>query len=238
MLATAIVSGKRIPWDKQESSDDLDSMSSSSGELEDEGAGISHNHTAGGGPSLLVDSELAQIMMEIISIIDCLFRLSISVQNPAPHDRFRAATTADASYEPFDIAHVRAKFSHASNAVVERLGKANAHRRQYFRYREDHHRKLASGLGTDIDAGKSTVASSIPTRLKTNSGGDAASFGVLYEDQRSDTGYSQTSFATSAAPDLSERLRVPSIPDAHTGGPFECPFCLMIISVSTKSAWK
>lgn len=204
---------------------------------EDEDSNTTEDQATGENPSTAVDSELTQIMMEIIDIIDCLFRLSISVQNPAPHDRFGAATLADTAYERFDVDHVRAKFSSASDALVERLGKANSHRRQYFRYREEHHRKLACGLEENMHAGQSTIASSIPMHLKTtNISGDAASFGVLYEDQRSDTGYSQTSFATSTA--ASERLRVPSIPDACSRGPFECPFCLMIISVSTSSAWK
>lgn len=193
-------------------------------------------------PSIPVDSELTQIMMEIVDIIDCLLRLSISVQNPAPHDRFTAAKYTDTSfYEAIDVEHVRAKYSAATEELLERLGKANSHRRQYFKYRDAHHQKLAWGLDqleTNLQAGQSTVASSIPLHLKTidASGEIASSFSVLQEDQRSDTGYSQTSYATSTT--ASERLRVPNIPEAHSRGPFECPFCFMMISVSTTYAWK
>lgn len=191
--------------------------------------------------SIAVDSELTQIMIDVIDITDCLLRLSISVQNPAPHDRFKAATTTNTSfYEATDIEHVRAKFVSAEKWLVERLGKAISHRRQYFKYRDAHHQKLASGLEdpeTELHIAQSTVASSIPQHLKTtNMKSDAASFGVLEEDQRSDTGYSQTSYATSTA--NSEGLRVPTIPEEHRRGAFECPFCFMMISVSTNYAWK
>lgn len=191
--------------------------------------------------SMAVDSELTQIMMDVVDIIDCLLRLSISVQNPAPHDRFKSATTTNTSfYEATDIKHVRAKFESAEKWLVERLGKAITHRRQYFKYRDAHHQKLASGLEdpeTELHGPQSTVASSIPQHLKTtNTKSDLAYFGVLEEDQRSDTGYSQTSYATSTA--NSERLRVPKIPEAHRKGAFECPFCFMMISVSTDYAWK
>lgn len=187
------------------------------------------------------DSELTQIMMDVIDIIDCLLRLSISVQNPAPHDRFKAAKSTDTSfYEMSDIRHVRDKFESAEEWLVERLGKVISHRRQYFKYRDTHHQKLASGLENpeaDLRIGQSTVASSIPQHLKTtNTSGGAASFGVLDEDQRSDTGYSQTSYATSAAD--AKRLRVPKIPKKHNGLAFECPFCFMMIRVSNHDAWK
>lgn len=90
--------------------------------------------------SITVDSELTQIMMDVIDIIDCLLRLSISVQSPAPHDRFKAATSTNTSfYEATDIEHVHAKFNSADKWLVERLGKAISHRRQYFKYRDAHH---------------------------------------------------------------------------------------------------
>lgn len=205
-----------------------DSMSSSSASEDDE-------------TSIAVDSEQTQIMMDVVDIIDCLLRLSVSVQNPAPHDRFKAATITNTSfYEADDIRHVRAKFNSAEKWLVERLGKAISHRRQYFKYRDAHHQKLASGLEdteTELNIGQSTIASSIPQHFKTtNTKSDVASFGVLEEEQRSDTGYSQTSYATSTAD--SERIRVPKIPEAHHRGAFECPFCFMMISVSTSYAWK
>lgn len=190
-----------------------------------------------GETSTAEDIELTQIMMDVADIIDCLLRLSISVQNPSPHDRFKAAKSTDTSfYEVSDIKHVREKFESAEEWLVERLGKAISHRRQYFKYRDTHHQKLASGL-EDPDTGQSTVASSIPRHMKTiNTSGVAASFGVLDEDERSDTGYSQTSYATSKAD--SERLRVPNMPKEHSRGVFECPFCFMMIVVSTRHAWK
>lgn len=179
--------------------------------------------------------------MDVIDIIDCLLRLSVSVQDPAPHDRFKAATSTDTSfYELLDIKHVQDKFESAEEWLIERLGKAISHRRQYFKYRDTHHHKLASGLEdleTDLRIGQSTGDSSIPQHLKTrNTSGSVSSFGVIDEDQRSDTGHSLTSSATSMT--VSELLRVPEIPKEHSRGAFECPFCFMMIVASKRHAWK
>lgn len=198
------------------------------------------NASEGDETSTAGESELTQIMTDVTDIIDCLLRLSVSVQNPSPHDRFKAATLTDTSfYEASDIKHVREKFESAPEWLVERLGKAISHRRQYFRYRDTRHQKLASSLEnleTDLRLGQSTVASSIPRDLKTtNTRGGVASLGVLDDDQRSDTAYSQTSYATSRS--SSEWLHVPNVPKEYSGGAFECPFCFMMIVVSNPDAW-
>ncbi|CAJ0548531.1 Ff.00g021440.m01.CDS01 [Fusarium sp. VM40] len=76
-------------------------------------------------------SELPQILISIAESINCLFRLSVSINNPFPHDRLTDVSSADTSYfESFDIDHVRKTFSTASDAIIERLGKANSRRRQ------------------------------------------------------------------------------------------------------------
>uniref|UniRef100_A0A0D2XP58 C2H2-type domain-containing protein n=1 Tax=Fusarium oxysporum (strain Fo5176) TaxID=660025 RepID=A0A0D2XP58_FUSOF len=96
------------------------------------------------------NSELSQIFAAIVEDINCLFRLSVSIHNPSPHDRFKKACLTDTSgYEPFDVQHVCNKLSKAPKPIAERLGKAISRRRQYFKYRELHHDKLASGLELD-----------------------------------------------------------------------------------------
>lgn len=48
-----------------------------------------------------------------------------------------------AFYETFDIEHTRHKFPSANDTLVERLGRAISKRRQYLKYREQHHEKLS-----------------------------------------------------------------------------------------------
>ncbi|KAF5655602.1 zinc finger transcription factor ace1 [Fusarium sp. NRRL 25303] len=188
--------------------------------------------------SLTVDvlgpSELSQIFAAIVEDINCLFRLSVSIHNPSPHDRFKKACLTDtSSYEPFDVQHVCNKLSKAPRPIAERLGKAISRRRQYFKYRELHHEKLASGLELDgKDQMQSTVASSLPKRLKVN---ESISLEKDVDDA-SDTRRSQTSWATSAA--NPERRKIPPLPAEAENGPFECPFCFMMISITSRIHWK
>ncbi|KAH7126101.1 hypothetical protein EDB81DRAFT_663785 [Dactylonectria macrodidyma] len=184
-------------------------------------------------PDLSTPSELSQILASVVEDINCVFRLSVSIRNPAPHDRFRESSLTDTShFEPFDVQHVRTKFSTAPANVVERLGKAISRRRQYFKYREMHHQIMSSGLEPEREfdiALQSTVASSIPKYLKQIEIGIS---NPVEEDNASDTGRSQTSYATSAA--NTNRPKVPSLPEGAEAGPFECPFCFMMISAPSR----
>ena len=183
------------------------------------------------------DSELDQVIYDTRTIIQCLLRLSIAIRNPAPHDLFLASRKVDTShYEPYDVQHVISKFPRADGDVAKRLGVSISRRREYFRYRQSHHERLAAGLDFDENQSEmqSTVASSIPSALKDSKSNDPAETMLEYDD-RSDAA-SQTSFAT---PMLgSEKPRIPPLPRQSADGPFQCPFCYMIIQVSTNLQWK
>lgn len=229
--ATSIANGTVGPLDNTEpTSDDEESDSDS------DGSGTQ-------APSDVI--ELSQIVSEASEIINCLFRLSVSIHNPAPHDRFRRSALTDTShFEAFDTAHIGHKFPYANEGIVKQLGKANSFRRQFFRYREEHHRKLAHGLpdedteqpGRDDTktVGVTTVASSLPQHLKTS---NADVPGLENCGARSEAGRTETSFAPSSVPD-GGRSRVPSMPGEAGQGPFECPFCYRMISVDTTKEWR
>lgn len=178
-------------------------------------------------------SELSQILSSIVESINCLFRLSVSIHNPFPHDRLKKASSTDAShFEPFDIDHVRTKFATASDAITERLGKANSRRRQYFKYRELHHEKLANGLDdSEGYIAESTVATSLPPGLTL---GDLAT-SELREVER-ESAMSDTSYATSGT--HPGQRKIPAFPVGAQDGPFECPFCFIMICAPSKRLWK
>ncbi|GAB1315509.1 C2H2-type domain-containing protein [Madurella fahalii] len=196
------------------------------------------------------DSDVGQILNDIRHTIDCLLRLSITIRNPAPHDRFRSRAASDVVelFEQWDIKHVREKFPTIDVKIAERLGRATARRRQYFKYREEHCARLAEGLDADHEhtdgeqeegseqdrrserEKATTVASSIPIHLKDS----FSEFAELADDNKSEV--SGTSFAPSGGD--ATHLRVPRVPKEHTDGPFKCPFCCMIISVNTRREWK
>ncbi|KAF5590632.1 zinc finger transcription factor ace1 [Fusarium pseudoanthophilum] len=217
--AKDILTGKITPWDQ-----DLTPAKFSDDDSDDESFQFDVPGT----------HELSQIFAAIVEDINCLLRLSVSIHNPASHDRFKKASLTDTSdYEPFDVQHVCNKLSEAPKPVAERLGKAITRRRQYFKYRELHHDKLTSGLELDDDdQTQSTVASSLPKNLKEN---ELISMDKEVDDV-SDAVRSQTSWATSVAnPD---RPKIPALPVEAENGPFECPFCFMMISIASKNHWK
>lgn len=219
--ANAIISGDELPWDQVPDGQDL-----SGGEYE---AGEDAN------------TELGQISGDVTDVVNCLLRLSITIRNPAPHDRFIESATTDTShFEPFDIEHVRSRFSSIDPDLAERLGKGISRRRQYFKYRKAHHAKLSYSLDEHNleakDDPPQTIASSLPEHLKDELGLVYSGQAGPFADDHSDTGVSLTSYATSVAD--SEQLRVPSFPEEASKGPFQCPFCYMIIDVKDRSAWK
>ncbi|CAF3616418.1 unnamed protein product [Fusarium graminearum] len=204
---------------------------------------------------------LSTLLLDAREATDCLLRLSVAIANPAPHERFRklgAGSSKDISfYEPYDIAYVRDKFPKSTDELSKALGKFITRRRQFFKYRLTHHEKLASGIETlasnkETDTGHTevvpkTIASSLPDEFKALAKFDPQ-VAVIDEDIRSDTGISQTSYATSAGFNFegtdqethkpAPPLRVPPKPSAAEDGIFECPFCYRMTSARTRRAWK
>ncbi|OTA65390.1 hypothetical protein K449DRAFT_431992 [Hypoxylon sp. EC38] len=215
--ALAILRGERTPWD----------------ELPSEGENLDRDLDGPVGGFVEFKTEVAQISADIKEVVDCLLRLSVSIRNPAPHDRLKAYTRINVShYEAHDISHISEKFRLASPKLAEHLGKANSRRRQFFLYRDSHHNILSEGLNEDSKL--STVASSIPPYLKDDL--LDVGLGPIDEDELSESGVTQTSYATTRGG--SDRLYVPALPAMASKGPFECPFCYSMITVSSKRAWK
>jgi hypothetical protein len=222
--ASAIVKGEQVPWDQL---------------LPD------YEESADTSPyDGFLDTELDQIALDMADVVNCLLRLTVTIRNPAPHDRYVKTKCAEAShFEPFDIQHVQSKFDRIEPWLAERLGKAISRRRQYLKYRQSHHEKLAYGLGPyDLGADDAreaeTVASSIPSHLKDGGGSSSqiqAALTVIRDDS-SDTGMSETSYATSIA--SSDKLTIPPLPKEALFGPFQCCVCYMMIVIKDRAAWK
>jgi hypothetical protein len=234
--ALEIVTGQRVPWeeDPSESSDsDSDDSERSSQMSED-------------------PPELAQKASYMYEIVRCLSRLAMAYRNPAPHDQFRASVQWDKTFfQPYDALHVESKFPKAANFLIQRLGKAISRRRQYLQYRKEHRSKLEMGLDTqrlevlsseprsalqapqsEFEVAASTVASSLPSRMKTI----VNSTEYLDLDKEFPDETSQTSFASSSYGAF--RLRPPCPPRASSDGePFECPLCFRFTSVRKVREW-
>jgi hypothetical protein len=188
-------------------------------------------------------TELEQLVVYISNTIDCLLRISLVIQKPAPHDRFIKSGRFDQSFrQPWDEQHVRDKFPDIPEWLSERLGKANSRRRQFLEYRKAHHERIATVevLNTARDTGDTgTEVSSLPTLAKQHQESWASTTPeVLGADNQSDTEISETSYAETVAGE--HALLVPIMPEAAQGGAvFECPFCFMLIrGIYNRIQWK
>ncbi|MCJ1415194.1 hypothetical protein MMC32_001525 [Xylographa parallela] len=131
-------------------------------------------------------TEIQQIFTEVLEIINCLYRLSMSVRNPTGTQRnVRSAHIDTSFYEPYVIEHVRQLFPQAKEYLIERLGKAVSRRRQYLKYWETHAAKLAQHLDENDAA----------TALSETTASALLVHGVVQDDAKSAT--SEASGATS-----------------------------------------
>lgn len=178
-----------------------------------------------------------RIIQDVNEITTCLLRISMSLRNPARNDQIRYAETVNTKhFEPHDIDHVRMKFREAPNALTTRLGKAVSRHRQYFKYREEHHLKLAEGIDGDddhftINARPSTKATSLyippqPSEPK-----------MVIPDSDTESVGTATSYAPTVSGDSA--LKPPPRPETvEEGEPFECPLCYYIITAPDERSWR
>ncbi|KAI1069122.1 hypothetical protein LB507_006313 [Fusarium sp. FIESC RH6] len=212
--AHAIEIGEKVPWDHAKD-DELSIGSGSESESD------------------VSTTEMGQIAQIVSDTVECLLRLSVAIRNPAPHDRFATFVSIDASHcEPFDVQHVKSKFSEIEPFLADRLGRAISRRREYFKYREIQHLQLSQGPNCREASDESTVVSSLPECAK------AAGFNIetVNEDEISDSGVTQTSFASSHSGN--DNIRIPPLPREAENGPFQCPFCYMMIIATSSISWK
>ncbi|KAK3948957.1 hypothetical protein QBC32DRAFT_45471 [Pseudoneurospora amorphoporcata] len=194
-------------------------------------------------------SELEQALGRISNTINCLLRLSATIRNPAPHDHFQSrAVDLIRAYEPRYKDHIKHKFVNPDEALVDRLAKSMARRREYFRYREAHVTRVAAGMdkveaGEDPDGAQSerrtisTAISSLPNYLKD---GTAVAAGVDELDELDEVrslASQATSYAATEAD--SGEPRVPEMPAEFSKEEVsKCPFCHVFISIQARYDWK
>jgi hypothetical protein len=220
LLAFAIVTGLRKPWDELSDSDcDSDSDSGTSRDDSQEES-----------------TELRQLLASFTSTITCLFRLSMAIRDPAPESQHRSIINVDndkSGYEQWDIKHVNAKFSKCVNHLAERLGRAISGRRQYLDYRQSHRQKLGKSIET---VGREEPKTEYTTN-STQATPIPAIQASIENEWDEDDALSQTSYASSV--NSNTAIRVPPLPkESYTQDHYECPLCFGIIAIHKKLAWK
>lgn len=94
-------------------------------------------------------SESKELLLLAQASITSLFKASIYIQKQAPQDKYIRSVKTEPFTVHYDIAHLQEKYpslATSQNLLLQRLGKANARRREYFAYRREHHSKIAKTL--------------------------------------------------------------------------------------------
>lgn len=199
-------------------------------EEEESQQSLASDTTSGHGDS---GTELQQIYRSVVVTIDGLFQMSTLVRKPAPHNFLMGPTSLEVSaYEPYDRDHVRNKFPKVEAFLVRRLGMAMTRRRRYLKHRERHCSKLSAGL--NIAEGK--PRDEAPSLYSETEITDLRATVVDLEDQSSDSGISQTSYASTLM--SGGDVTMPPPPKESRGGAlFQCPYCFLLITVSSSRSW-
>ncbi len=223
-------------------------------------------------------SELQQLFLAIVETVTSLLKLSVSIRRSTPRGRYaRVASLSPldpslvASLSPldpsFDINHVYEKYPRLRSRpwLVEKLGKAITRRRDFLRYRERHHEKLADS--NVLSAFKKTLDHHNPVPNKPGTHTISARGGPKMANVASSSAdrsrlvstiattyiadshnlletvsHAGLSFSdiTSVADGHDQEARpIPDPPKDSAGAkPFECPYCYTIQVVRKPSHWK
>ncbi|KAL4912145.1 hypothetical protein BDW62DRAFT_195332 [Aspergillus aurantiobrunneus] len=177
-------------------------------------------------------TEVQQLYQNIVDIINSLFQISMAIRKPADHDRLLNMRIKNESFfEPWAQQHVSHKYPNAENSVVSRLSAAMARQKAILKYRERHRAKLGKGLFEYIETDSTKLSETVATEM------DPGNDQLQFLETVSDSGLSQTSYATS----LMQTQAAASIPNPPKGSkerkPFECPYCFHVITIKHKKDW-
>lgn len=177
-------------------------------------------------------TEVQQLYQSITDTINLLFQISLAIRRPAGHDRLLNIKINDNSYfEPWARQHVSQKYPEAEDALVSRLGTAMARQKSILKYRERHRAKLGKGLLGDMETTSTKLSETVATEIPFDNDH------LQFLDTASDSGLSQTSYATSLMESKMAKS-MPKPPKASSDrNPFECPYCFHVIVVKHKKDW-
>ncbi|KAI5810619.1 hypothetical protein BZA77DRAFT_347632 [Pyronema omphalodes] len=81
-----------------------------------------------------------------------------------------------------------------------------------------------------VGEGSTTMQTTVSTVYEVNAPG-SFEYHERDDDARSESGFTETSYATSAGPtSSSDKLRVPAPPNGYSDEPFQCPYCFKLVT--------
>ncbi|MCJ1388906.1 hypothetical protein MMC18_001757 [Xylographa bjoerkii] len=166
-------------------------------------------------------SDFLQIFLSIKSAITNLFRTSMVIRNvPIEDDYARSATRYHLPTE-WDVRHVGDLFASAKKEkpwLVQRLGRAMTRRRQFLRYRAQHHEQLSAENIQEAGAAEGS-RNSLWTKAATYAADPSQSLlDIINEAEKEvESNGSRTSYEPTVNEEASGILNVPPLPYGPDG---------------------
>ena len=269
LLVWQIFSGARAQqtWNSLDDVASLDFSEFADSDDDDDGEELATPSSSRSSSRPTTESQL--LHQSALEAITSLLKLSMFIRRSTRGNKFGRSSTAQKYETQYDILHVRDRYPFASEntALIERLGKANAQRRQWLSYRMRHREKLAinaysedeNSLITRTQISESEIAMSV-RRLREEDdqglsiliGENKGSSTTLSStkastfDQRKDFDrdmteieQSESGYSESRFSDFGRETNLAPQPPAESvdGNPFECPYCFSIIIVTGSRSW-
>lgn len=225
------------------------------GDSSDEDSDISSHTSETAEVEGLSTSSHEDSLKSLMNAIASLMKFSILVRSSATRDDYIKAASRYGNWSAYpDIGHVREKYGRARYSkpwLLERLGQTITRRRQFLKYRVEHHNKMIEERKEfeDDDEITAKVDKTVASTKATTFIGDDKTKQRLQKPAMdfsgsvgSVTSYDPTVFGADGMPAL---LTVPPPPkEAFAdvpfvyGEPFQCPYCFTEQVVKHKAAWK
>jgi hypothetical protein len=242
---------KRIVQLLEELNEALDDIYQiSSGQREGETEEISDPHSnAQDSPR----TEISELWLMVEEIITSLMKVSVLVRKSTKRNRFQHAIRAAAKVASpsvpttWDVDHIRHKHPklERNRWLLDRVGEANTHRRQFLLYAQDHGRRVAFDQSGDFGSkslfSRPTQAlTQATTVVKDERISSALANLDDYEGNDDASTTSPTTYATGRDDDGSTtRLRiVPLITVCPKGKPGVCPYCQGMVLFTGRKLWR
>ncbi|GAD97290.1 predicted protein [Paecilomyces variotii No. 5] len=181
-------------------------------------------------------TEAQDIYQNMVELVNHLYRISMAIRQPAQHDQLLAARSIDRTdFKHRAQLHVYDKYPRADTYLVDRIGTAMAMKKAILEYRERHGVKLSQEVYGHNDSDSEALSSKLSGTVATEPVVNQDPPGIL--EHISNTSASRTSSA-GAPVETEDPLSVPPPPESSNDRkPFQCPYCLVIITVEDLDDW-
>ncbi|KAK5999133.1 Serine/threonine-protein kinase TNNI3K [Cladobotryum mycophilum] len=212
-------------------------------------------------------TEIQELMSAIKNGLDNLFRASIFIRKFAPKDKHQRASRVSAFDNRADIMYIKDRYPlviKKNEALLMKLGEANARRRRYFTYRQSHNERLSR---PDVEEGELNLSlnpepsTNKPSELVAHEAEKSVLSGHTKPSRLAETeatkfinphdhnqlstflnpepAMSVVSFATSIVESSDASLSFPPMPaEAENNRAILCPYCYTVIDLKARNREK